>query len=259
MKDYTIHLPVFDGPLELLLRLIEKNKIDIYDIPIALLTREYLDSLETMKRLDMEVTSAFLVMAATLLQIKSRMMLPKPVRDEEGEEEDPRLELVERLLEYKKFKQISEVLGDMAVVQERFVGRAPLPLPIRRLPPEHLPLEELVAAFQAVLQVKVEPAIPMVLVAPETYSIEEKMDSLLEFLAERKGMMRFSEAFVSGVRSELIVTFLALLELMKEGIVTVRQPHLFADMEIAWQPGMDFERAMHAVRQQRGDPEHGTT
>ena len=78
MKDYTIHLPVFDGPLELLLRLIEKNKIDIYDIPIALLTREYLDSLETMKRLDMEVTSAFLVMAATLLQIKSRMMLPKP-------------------------------------------------------------------------------------------------------------------------------------------------------------------------------------
>ena len=259
MKDYTIHLPVFDGPLELLLRLIEKNKIDIYDIPIALLTSEYLDSLETMKRLDMEVTSAFLVMAATLLQIKSRMMLPKPVRDEEGEEEDPRLELVERLLEYKKFKQVSEVLGDMAVVQERFVGRAPLPLPIRRLPPEHLPLEELVAAFQAVLQVKVEPAIPMVLVAPETYSIEEKMDSLLEFLAERKGMMRFSEAFVSGVRSELIVTFLALLELMKEGIVTVRQPHLFADMEIAWQPGMDFERAMHAVRQQRGDPEHGTT
>lgn len=259
MKDYTIHLPVFDGPLELLLRLIEKNKIDIYDIPIALLTREYLDSLETMKRLDMEVTSAFLVMAATLLQIKSRMMLPKPVRDEEGEEEDPRLELVERLLEYKKFKQVSEVLGDMAVVQERFVGRAPLPLPIRRLPPEHLPLEELVAAFQAVLQVKVEPAIPMVLVAPETYSIEEKMDSLLEFLAERKGMMRFSEAFVSGVRSELIVTFLALLELMKEGIVTVCQPHLFADMEIAWQPGMDFERAMHAVRQQRGDPEHGTT
>lgn len=259
MKDYTIHLPVFDGPLELLLRLIEKNKIDIYDIPIALLTREYLDSLETMKRLDMEVTSAFLVMAATLLQIKSRMMLPKPVRDEEGEEEDPRLELVERLLEYKKFKQVSEVLGDMAVVQERFVGRAPLPLPIRRLPPEHLPLEELVAAFQAVLQVKVEPAIPMVLVAPETYSIEEKMDSLLDFLAERKGMMRFSEAFVSGVRSELIVTFLALLELMKEGIVTVRQPHLFADMEIAWQPGMDFERAMHAVRQQRGDPEHGTT
>lgn len=259
MKDYTIHLPVFDGPLELLLRLIEKNKIDIYDIPIALLTREYLDSLETMKRLDMEVTSAFLVMAATLLQIKSRMMLPKPVRDEEGEEEDPRLELVERLLEYKKFKQVSEVLGDMAVVQERFVGRAPLPLPIRRLPPEHLPLEELVAAFQAVLQVKVEPAIPMVLVAPETYSIEEKMDSLLEFLAERKGMMRFSEAFVSGVRSELIVTFLALLELMKEGIITVRQPHLFADMEIAWQPGMDFERAMHAVRQQRGDPEHGTT
>ena len=259
MKDYTIHLPVFDGPLELLLRLIEKNKIDIYDIPIALLTREYLDSLETMKRLDMEVTSAVLVMAATLLQIKSRMMLPKPVRDEEGEEEDPRLELVERLLEYKKFKQVSEVLGDMAVVQERFVGRAPLPLPIRRLPPEHLPLEELVAAFQAVLQVKVEPAIPMVLVAPETYNIEEKMDSLLELLAERKGMMRFSEAFVSGVRSELIVTFLALLELMKEGIVTVRQPHLFADMEIAWQPGMDFERAMHAVRQQRGDPEHGTT
>ncbi|WP_303105092.1 ScpA family protein [uncultured Mitsuokella sp.] len=239
MKDYTIHLPVFDGPLELLLHLIEKNKIDIYDIPIALLTREYLDSLETMKRMDMEVTSAFLVMAATLLQIKSRMMLPKPVHEETGEEEDPRLELVERLLEYKKFKQVSEVLGDMAVVQERFVGRAPLPLPVHRLPPEHLPLEELVAAFQSVLAVKVEPTIPAVLVAPETYSLEEKMGTLLTLLAKRHGAVRFTEAFRPGARGELIVTFLALLELMKKGLVTVRQPHLFADMEIALRQGAE--------------------
>ena len=232
MEDYKIHLPVFDGPLELLLHLIEKHKIDIYDIPIAVLTREYLDSLETMKKMDMEVTSAFLVMAATLLQIKSRMMLPKAVPPEEGEDEDPRLELVQRLLEYKKFKQVSTVLGDMAAYQERFVGRTPLPLPVHRLPPAHLPLEQLVEAFRSVLAVRTEPQIPAVLVEPEVYSMEEKMAFLEEMLLRHDGKIRFTDAFASGTKSELIVTFLALLELMKKGRVTVRQPHLFADMDI---------------------------
>ena len=137
-KDYTFHLAAFNGPLELLMHLIEKNKIDIYDIPIAELTRQYLDYLEAMREMDMEVTSAFLVMAATLLQIKSRMMLPKK-KAEENEEEDPRQELVERLLEYRRFKEVSEVLGSMADLQEHFVGRAPLDLPVRHLPPEPRP------------------------------------------------------------------------------------------------------------------------
>ena len=139
-KKYTFHLEAFNGPLELLMHLIEKNKIDIYDIPIAELTRQYLDYLEAMREMDMEVTSSFLVMAATLLQIKSRMMLPKKKAEESGEEEDPRQELVERLLEYRRFKKVSEVLGSMADLQEHFVGRAPLDLPVHHLPPASLDL-----------------------------------------------------------------------------------------------------------------------
>ena len=114
MEDYKFKLDAFEGPMDLLMHLIEKNKIDIYDIPIAELTRQYLDYLDKFREFNMEIASSFLVMAATLLQIKSRMMLPKTKQEETAEEEDPRLELVQRILEYRKFKQVSQVLGDMA-------------------------------------------------------------------------------------------------------------------------------------------------
>ena len=113
------------------MHLIDKNKIDIYDIPIASLTQQYMDYLDRFKEFNIEIASEFLVMAATLLQIKSRMMLPKsPMEEEEEEEEDPRRELVQRILEYRKFKQVSAVLAEMAQTQEQFYAR--MPMPIRR-------------------------------------------------------------------------------------------------------------------------------
>jgi len=231
-EDYRVRLDAFEGPLDLLMHLIEKNKLDIYDIPIAELTEQYLAYLGKFREFNMEVASSFLVMAATLLQIKSRMMLPRRDEEEEEPEEDPRLELVRRLLEYRKFKKVSSLLGEMAGTQGRYVSREPLPLPVHHLPPEHLSLTQLLRAFNSVLQVKAELAIPEALVAPETYSIQGKMEDLLSLLAKAEGWVLFSEAFSEGSRTELIVTFLALLELIKLKAVTVRQRQNFAEIYI---------------------------
>ena len=232
MEDYTIKIDAFEGPMDLLMHLIEKNKIDIYDIPIAELTRQYLDYLDKFREFNMEIASSFLVMAATLLQIKSRMMLPKAPQAEGEPEEDPRFELVQRILEYRKFKQVSQVLGDMAGVQERFVAREPMELPVHHLPPGNLSLRQLVEAFHTVLSVKEELSIPKALVEPEEYSIKDKMEDIILLLGRSRGKLLFSEAFRSGTRGELIVTFLALLELMKLRTVTVKQQRSFAEIYI---------------------------
>lgn len=232
MEDYKIKIDAFEGPMDLLMHLIEKNKIDIYDIPIAELTRQYLDYLDKFREFNMEIASSFLVMAATLLQIKSRMMLPKAPKEEGEPEEDPRFELVQRILEYRKFKQVSQVLGDMAGVQERFVAREPMELPVHHLPPGNLSLRQLVEAFHTVLTVKEELSIPKALVEPEEYSIKDKMEDIILLLGRSRGKLLFSEAFRSGSRGELIVTFLALLELMKLRTVTVKQQRSFAEIYI---------------------------
>ena len=231
-KGYTVHLEAFEGPMDLLMHLIEKDKIDIYDIPIAQLTEQYLAYLQQMKEFDMEIASSFLVMAATLLQIKSRLMLPKPPAPQEEEEEDPRLELVRRILEYRKFKQVSSVLEGMAGHYEKYVSREPLPLPVHHRPPEKLKLSQLLEAFQIVLDVKEELSIPKALVEPESYNIQDKMQYLLALLDRSGGRLLFAEAFPTGSRSELIVTFLAMLELIKLKAVVVRQQRLFADIYI---------------------------
>lgn len=234
MEKYQFKLEGFEGPLDLLLHLIEKNKIDIYDIPIAELTEQYLAYLDKFREFNIEIASSFLVMAATLLQIKSRMMLPKK-KAEENEEEDPRQELVERLLEYRRFKEVSEVLGSMADLQEHFVGRAPLDLPVRHLPPESLDLNLLLTAFREVMSVKGEEAgLPAAIIRPEPYHIEDKMEEIEALLRERGGRMRFEDAFERGTRGELVVTFLALLELMKQRTVTAQQSHLFGTITIVW-------------------------
>lgn len=238
MDGYKVKLDAFEGPMDLLMHLIEKNKIDIYDIPIASLTQQYMDYLDQFKEFNMEIASEFLVMAATLLQIKSRMMLPKPPKEDvEEEEEDPRRELVQRILEYRRFKQVSTVLAEMAQSQERFYAREPLSLPVRHLPPENLSLELLLEAFQMVLEVKDELRIPDVLVAPEEYNIHDKMADIISLLNRANGKLLFSEAFRSGTRSELVVTFLAMLELIKLKAIVVRQQRLFAEIYISVKAG----------------------
>jgi segregation and condensation protein A len=172
------------------------------------------------------------------------MMLPKSNQDEEKEEEDPRQELLERILEYQQFKQVSAVLEDKAQEQSRFFSREPVELPIHHSPPENLSVTELWEAFRRVVAVRKELTIPPVIVAQEEYRIEDQMLRIMSLLAERpEGEIRFEAIFVSGMRSELIASFLALLELIRRHRVGVRQDMLFSSINIClrkdWMPSME--------------------
>ena len=233
MDAYKVRLDAFEGPMDLLLHLIEKNKIDIYDIPIAEITEQYIQYIDESRQFDIEISSEFLVMAATLLHIKSRMMLPKAPKTEEGEEEDPRQELVERIIEYRRFKAVSEQLEDMAKEQQRFFSRPSQSLHIRHLPPENLSLDELVEAFFAVARSKEDlVSIPKVLVEKAKYTVEEKLGVIIDRLYAAGGEMLFVDAFDTGTKDELIVTFLAMLELIKLKSIVVYQPYQFGEIII---------------------------
>ena len=237
MQDYTIRLDAFEGPLDLLMHLIERNKIDIYDIPIATLTEQYMEYLAKFKEFNIEVASEFLVMAATLLQIKSRILLPKVKKVEaEEEEEDPRQELVDRLLEYRRFKEVSDILDQLAQEQEKMFFRPPADLPAHYLPPENMEVGLLWEAFLTVLEANEVPQVS--LVKREVFSVQDKMVDILAMLGKSGGEIRFSEAFShSGTKSEVITTFLALLELIKVKRIAIRQPQSFAEIYIRARTG----------------------
>ena len=231
---YQVRLAVFEGPMDLLLHLIQVNKIDIYDIPIAELTEQYMESLAEMRRFDIEVASGFLVMAATLLLIKSRMLLPKaPKETDEEEDDDPRRELVERIIEYQRYKQVSQVMAERAEDESRYVGRAPAELPVRLAPPQGLSVEDLWEAFRRVLAVKRELTIPEAIVAHEEYRVEDQMQMIVErLLATENGAIAFGVMFTAGTRDELVATFLAMLELIRRRVIVVRQPALFGPIRV---------------------------
>ena len=232
MDEYKIRLAAFEGPLALLMHLIDKNKIDIYDIPIAELTRQYMEYLDGFREFNIEVASSFLVMAATLLQIKSRLMLPRqPKEDGEGEDEEED-DLVRRLLEYKQFRQVSEVLSEMASFQEKFFAREPLAVPTTHVPPKDLPLNLLVRAFKNALKLQRELTVPEVIVRAEEFSIKDKMREIMQILDNENGKILFSALFTRPTRAELIALFLALLELIKLKKVRCRQDEQFADIGI---------------------------
>ena len=238
MDKYTVKLASFEGPMDLLMHLLEKNKIDIYDIPIASLTEQYIAYLDQFREFNIEIASEFIVMAATLLQIKSRMLLPKkPKVVEETDEVDPRQELIDRILEYRRFKEVSNVLGEMQEQQVGYIAREPAELPQKHLPPLKLFLEDLLEAFNNVLAIKKELKIPEVLVEPEEFSIQDKMEVLLALLSRSSGTLLFQDAFRSGNRSELITTFLALLELIKLQTIEVNQSGNYGDIYISIKAG----------------------
>lgn len=232
MRTYTVRLQAFEGPMELLMHLIEKNKIDIYDIPIASLTEQYLEYLKAMEEFDIEIASEFLLMAATLLQIKARMMLPKPPKQEEESEEDPRQELIDRILEYRRFQAVSETLDDMAAMQEKHISRTPTLPPVRHFPPQNLSVALLIEAFELAMAVKKELSIPEALVEPEVFSIQDKITDILTALHRKQGVISFHDTYATGTKNELITSFLALLELIKQKTIVIRQSSLFSDMRI---------------------------
>jgi len=230
-KKYQIKLENFEGPLDLLLHLIEKNEIDIYDIPIAKITDQYITYIRVIEQLDLDSASEFLVMAATLLAIKAKMLLPKPIKLLEEEEKDPREELVARLLEYKQFKEAAGLLKDKEnEMQKVFLRKQDEEELIKILSPsnpvENFSIYDLFQAFKIILE-KINDAEPIYEIAKEKISIQQCMSALLTNLKSNSKLL-FTDLFPIGTsRARVIVTFLALLELIKLNRVGFRQKGLF--------------------------------
>jgi segregation and condensation protein A len=229
--SYHIKLDRFEGPLDLLLHLIKKEEIDIYDIPIAHITQQYLSYIEMMQMLDLDVAGEFLVMAATLMRIKARMLLPaSPV--EEEEEEDPRQELVRRLLEYKRFKEVAESLrgreDDRRLVFER--GFSELVPENEDVELEETTLFDLLDAFRQALARVVDA--PVHEIEAEGLDVILRIEEISELLRQ-KGKVLFSE-LLEGARTriEIIGTFISILELMRLGRAGAVQRRVFGEIWI---------------------------
>lgn len=236
----SVKLEVFEGPLDLLLHLLEKNKVNIYDIPIVEITNQYMEYMREMQRRDLNIMSEFLVMAATLLDIKSKMLLPKRAADEEEEPEDPRAELVQQLLEYKMFKCISYELKDRQMDAERTMFKKPTipdevaayeePVDLAELIGD-MTLKKLNVIFQSVMakqENKIDPIRSKFgKIEKEEISLNDKMEYLEAYAAEHKRFGFESLLEKQGSKMEVIVTFLAILELMKTGKITIYQEKTF--------------------------------
>lgn len=232
--DLKVSLEVFEGPLDLLLHLVRREELNIYDIPIARITEQYLQYLQQMREFDLEIASEFIVMAATLLEIKARMLLPKPPQagSEDGEEEaDPRQMLVEQLLEYKRYKEAAGELEALAAEGSLRFGRAaeeqadaPADLPAE------LDVAVLIAAMRALLtEAEVKPTPEII---RDAFSLRQKMDMIMARLTPL-ARVRFRDLFGRRfTRFEVVVTFLAVLELIRGRQVIVRQPERLGEIYI---------------------------
>ena len=244
MEQITYKLPVFEGPLDLLLHLIEKNKFNIFDIPIVEITKQYLDYLDSMEEQNMDIMSEFLVMAATLISIKSKMLLPKEETEEE-EEDDPRAELVKSLLEYKMYKYASAELKDMSLDASGayFKGES-IPKEVKNVKEEVDPAEligdltmnKLNEIFKTLLKREIDRVDPVRskfgTITRDEIKLEDKM---LEIRNEIKGLRSINFKTLLGSKRgkmNLIVSFLAILELMKSGVLTIRQDEMFGEIMI---------------------------
>jgi len=223
-KSYEIKIENFEGPLELLLHLIKKNEINLYDIPIALITKQYIETLDLMKALNLSIAGEFLVMAATLIHIKSKMLLPLPDLEEEGEEVDPRQELIWRLLEYKRFKDAASSLEDRESEWREVYRREPEPSVeffSDEIPLIDVSLYELFDAFQSVLSRTKDESI--LEISPDTLSVKEQMQFLLEKIGSVDSLLFEELALEMMTRRIVIVTFVALLEMIRLGLIRILQ------------------------------------
>jgi segregation and condensation protein A len=236
LEAYPIRVEHFEGPLDLLIHLIKRNEVNVYDIPVALITEQYLAYLTLMQELNLDVAGEFLVMAATLIHIKSRLLLPRPSPEIEGEidEEDPREALVRRLLEHQRFKAAAELLHDRETLRSAQYHRPESAIADIVDAPEEPELDvdlfSLIAAFHAVLDRA--KARPRVFLPPEQMSIEQRIEQLLERLSETEAV-GFEDLFVDAdSRPALIVTFLALLEMIRLKLIRVFQSGSFGPIRV---------------------------
>lgn len=238
--DYKVKLEIFEGPLDLLLFLIKRDEIDIYDISIERITRQYLEYLQAFKELNIDLAGEFVVMAANLIYLKSRSLLPadQQTPDEDAEEDDPRWELIRQLIEYKKFKEAAAQLHARELEQERIftrdggsaaaVAEAPLRL-------GEVGIFQLINAFQNVIK-RVEAREDLREIFGEHFTVSDKIETILQRVAGG-ARLRFSDLFgVIASRVEIVVTFLALLELIRLKQIRATQTSPFDEIEIAASP-----------------------
>lgn len=240
-----VKLQVFEGPLDLLLHLIDKNKIDIYDIPIVEITNQYMEYIKAMEKEDLNVMSEFLVMAATLLDIKCKMLLPKEV-NEDGEEKDPRQELVEQLLEYKMYKYMSYELKDRELESERVMYKTPtIPQEVMEYEQPvnldellgNLTLQKLNHIFKDVMKRQVDKIDPVRSkfgkIEKEEVTVSDKLVFVTDYAREHKKFSFRTLLTKQSTKTQIVVTFLALLQLMKEGVLYIEpQEQPFDDIRI---------------------------
>lgn len=243
--DMTIKLQVFEGPLDLLLHLLEKNKVNIYDIPIVEITNQYMEYIAEMKRQDLNVMSEFLVMAATLIDIKSRMLLPAPETVEEEETEDPRAELVQQLLEYKMYKCMAYELRDRQMDAARVLFKEPTippevaeyeaPIDMQALVSD-VTLTRLNDIFKSIMRKQADKIDPVRSrfgkIEKEEVSLADKMLYLENYCMTHSHFSFRNLLETQAGKMEIIVTFLAILELMKMGKIFISQEKTFDDIRI---------------------------
>jgi segregation and condensation protein A len=233
---YAVKIAQFEGPLDLLIHLIKKNEVNIYDIPIAIITKQYLDYILMMQELDLDIVGEFLVMAATLIHIKSKMLLPRQDPDQPEAEEDPRDALVRRLLEHQKFKAAAELLHERAVLRGAQWIRPDASIAqiagdeYAYEPEIEVDLFSLLAAFRGVLE-RAKQRPPMLL-PPEQQSVESRIEELLNMLSETDAC-GFEDLFLKDdTRAAMIVTFLAMLEMIRLKLIRVFQTAAFGPIRV---------------------------
>ena len=238
--DYKVKLEVFEGPLDLLLYLIKRDELDIYDISLERITKQYLEYLQAFKELNIDVAGEFVVMAANLIYLKSRSLLPVDQQppEEDVEEDDPRWDLIRQLIEYKKFKEAAAQLQVRQLEQERIFVREPNGIDLIASAPLRLGevgVFQLINAFQAVIK-RVEARDDLREIFGEHYTVSDKIEWILQRMSDGVAL-KFSELFVRmASRVEIVVTFLALLELIRLRQVQATQADPFAEIELTAAP-----------------------
>ena len=233
---YKIQLENFEGPLDLLLYFIRRDELDIYDIPIAKITKEFIDVIEDWKRANLILAGDFIVMASTLMRVKARMMIPRPELDEDGEIIDPREELMQQLIDYKRFRDASEILKNMALNSSQNIRRQfeqelsiseddELEVYFR-----DITLYDLARKFKEAIELK--PVISQFELSREPIRLEKQKELILKYF-DGEGKLTFTTIINSlKSRMEIVVTFLAVLDLVREGICSLKQTDVFGDIEL---------------------------